>query len=1172
MHFQRLRLSGFKSFVEATEFRIEPGLTGVVGPNGCGKSNLLEALRWVMGATSAKAMRGEGMDDVIFGGASNRPSRNHAEVLLQIDNADRTAPAQFNDHPVLEVTRRIDRGQGSTYRVNGVETRARDVQLLFADASTGANSPSLVRQGQISELIAAKPSNRRRILEEAAGVSGLHSRRHEADLRLRAAEANLARLDDVMGELESGLGKLKREARQAEKYKRLAAEIRALQGAMLYARWRDADETLKVATEAKQAAERTVEAAAREAAKATTTAADSAEALKPLREEEAVAAAVLQRLIIERDRIEREEAQAQAEVDRLKADRARIAADHVREQQMAEDAGATLARLTRELKDLEAAIAAAPERVPGLEAAQKAAEAARASADSEVERLAAEAAADAARRQSAAQALEQAEARHRAARTRVDEHQSRLNRTRQALQRAEADLIALAPADPSRVGADQALKIVEASLAAARAAVETAETDRSKAVAAESETRDAARKAEDALRQLRTEAEGLKRLLQSGRKADYPPALDQVSPDRGYEAALAAALGEDLDAALDARAPAYWAGAVTDAPKWPKGATPLADLVKAPPALTARLALCALVDAAEGDRLQKVAPVGARLVSAAGDLWRWDGYTVRAEAPKPAAARLAQRARLAELEAQIAEAEPGSAKALTAHRAAQEAVRGAEDALKIARVAPPLAERNLAQARDAVEKLAREDARRDAQRQALGDTIARFQTEAEEAEVAFAAGQPEATEAEANLAALRAIPLPAPGEHTATLNEARAAAAAAREGESRARGALDQEQRAREGRLRRREGLARDHGDWAKRAETSQTRIAALDRDHAKAEQGLKAAEEAPATVKQRLLKLLTEFETAEGRRSQARSALADADSLAVAADRALRAAEAAASSAREARAAAEARLAAAEERAEAAAEQVRQSARLEPQALGERLKAEAVAIPADAQGVELHIAHLERERDALGAVNLRADEEAGEVGQRLQTMGTERADLTGAIARLRGGINELNDEGRERLQAAFGLINESFKSLFETLFEGGQAELRLVESDDPLEAGLEIFACPPGKRMAVMSLMSGGEQALTATALIFAVFLANPSPICVLDEVDAPLDDANVDRFCKLLDEMRRRTETRFIAITHNPVTMSRVDRLYGVTMPERGVSKLVSVDLRQAEALAAE
>ncbi|MDB5494384.1 MAG: chromosome segregation protein, partial [Phenylobacterium sp.] len=237
MQFQRLKLSGFKSFVDPTEFRIEPGVTGVVGPNGCGKSNLLEALRWVMGANSAKAMRAGGMDDVIFSGTSSRPSRNHAEVALTIDNASRRAPAAFNDHPVIEVVRRIDKGDGSTYRINGREVRARDVHLLFADASTGSNSPALVRQGQISELIAAKPQNRRMILEEAAGVSGLHSRRHEAELRLRAAEINLARLEDVARELETTLGRLKREARQAERYKKLSAEIRALQGAVLYARW-----------------------------------------------------------------------------------------------------------------------------------------------------------------------------------------------------------------------------------------------------------------------------------------------------------------------------------------------------------------------------------------------------------------------------------------------------------------------------------------------------------------------------------------------------------------------------------------------------------------------------------------------------------------------------------------------------------------------------------------------------------------------------------------------------------------------------------------------------------------------------------------------------------------------------------------------------------------------
>jgi chromosome segregation protein len=285
-----------------------------------------------------------------------------------------------------------------------------------------------------------------------------------------------------------------------------------------------------------------------------------------------------------------------------------------------------------------------------------------------------------------------------------------------------------------------------------------------------------------------------------------------------------------------------------------------------------------------------------------------------------------------------------------------------------------------------------------------------------------------------------------------------------------------------------------------------------------------------------------------------------------------LRAAEAAASEAREVRASLAAHAEAAAARLAEVSAQIRETARIEPEELARKLAEEAVALPSDPGGVEAHLYNLERQRDAIGPVNLRAEEEAAEHAARLAIMQAERSDLTGAIARLRQGIDELNGEGRERLLAAFEIINEHFKTLFQALFQGGQAELRLVESEDPLEAGLEIFACPPGKRMATMSLMSGGEQALTATALIFAVFLAQPAPICVLDEVDAPLDDANVDRFCNMLDEMRRRTETRFIAITHNPVTMARMDRLFGVTMAERGVSQLVSVDLHQAEAMAAQ
>jgi chromosome segregation protein len=1147
VHFQRLRLSGFKSFVDPTEFRIEPGVTGVVGPNGCGKSNLLEALRWVMGANSAKAMRAGGMDDVIFAGSGNRASRNHAEVALTIDNSARRAPAAFNDAPVLEVVRRIDRGEGSTYRINGREVRARDVQLLFADASTGSNSPALVRQGQISELIAAKPQNRRMILEEAAGVSGLHSRRHEAELRLRAAEANLARLEDVARELETTLGRLKREARQAERYKKLSAEIRSLQGAVLYARWNEAREAAERLNAEAAAAIRAVEDTAGVAASATTRAAQADEAIKPLREAETIAAAILHKLAIDKDRLDREHEAHAAELARVEGDLARIDADANRETHIVEDARTALARLADDVEALEAAIAAAPERTPELEAAARAAEAARAAAEAEVERLAAQLAAD--------------EAHRRAATTRVEEAQGRVARTRRALDQARGERVALGEVrNPAAVQAKADLDAAEAALAAARVALEAAEQGRETTQAAEATAREAAGKLDEQLGRLTAEARALAALVAQARRGGFAPALDSVSPDRGYEKALAAALGDDLDAALDRTAPSFWGGRDAAPPAWPKGATPLAPLIKAPPVLAARLAFTALVDRAEGDKLQAGLPPGARLVSKEGDLWRWDGFTARADAPKPAAVRLEQKTRLAEVEAEIEKLEPRALAARAGLAAAKAALQSAEDRLRNVRRDSPVAEQRAATARAALERFEREAARKEAHAASLDDVIARF--EAELAEVEAALAQAQAAQGDTTAAS----------DLAERLAQARAAAGPAREAAADARSAYEVEIRERDGRTHRLEALNKDREAWVARDKAAAKRLDALADARTKAHAELVKAQAAPETLETRRAALLDELAVAEARRAKSSDALAGAEHERAEADRALRAAEAAASEAREVRASLAAHAEAAQVRLAEVSGQIRETARIEPEELARKLADEAVAIPADASGIEAHLYALERQRDAIGPVNLRAEEEAGEHAGRLETMMSERSDLTGAIARLREGIAELNNEGRDRLLAAFGIIHEHFKTLFQALFQGGQAELRLVESEDPLEAGLEIYACPPGKRMATMSLMSGGEQALTATALIFAVFLAQPAPICVLDEVDAPLDDANVDRFCNMLDEMRRRTETRFIAITHNPVTMARMDRLFGVTMAERGVSQLVSVDLHQAEAMAAQ
>ncbi len=1148
MQFSRLRLSGFKSFVEAADFRIEPGLTGVVGPNGCGKSNLLEALRWVMGANSAKAMRGEGMDDVIFSGAAGRPGRNHAEVTLTVDNADRTAPAAFNAHPVLEVARRIDRGEGSTFRVNGAEVRARDVQLLFADASTGANSPALVRQGQISELIAARPQNRRRILEEAAGVSGLHGRRHEAELRVAAAQANLARLDDLGRELEVSLARLRREARHAAKYKTLAAEIRGLRSAVLQARWADARAGLaRLEAEDAQGAAM-IERTSRAAALTTSAAADAQASIRPLRDEETAAAAVLHHLAIDKDRLERAIEIAAAETRRLIADLERLDADAAREAQVVEDAAAALARAAGEMAGVEAEIAAAPERVPALEAAARAAEGRRALADDAVETLAGQAAAG--------------EARARAGEARLEEAKGRLARTLRALAHAEGERAALGPpADPRLAEAGAALAGAEGALAQARLALEAAESAHARAGEAEGAERAAARALEDELGARLTEARGLAQLagpLVAGPAgAGYPSALDSVAAEPGLEAALAAALGDDLNAALDRRAPAFWGGRTAPAPVWPEGATPLAPLIAAPEALAARLAFTALVARADGPRLQGALAPGSRLVSREGDLWRWDGFTAKSEAPRPAQVRLEQKSRLAALRADIDRLEPEAAAARAGHAAARLAVEAADGAVRQARAAARAAESDLARAREATQRLERDGARRDAQAQSLAETIARFEAEGAEARAALAAAQAESDEAGAE-------PDLAP-----RLTGARAEAAEAREAASAARAALDAELRERAGRAGRLERLRADLADWSARAQAARRRQGALAQGRAWLETELAAARAAPSAVEDRRARLLDELAGAEARRDTAADALAGAESARADADRAARAADAAAADAREARAGVAARLEAARERlaehadALAAATGVAVEDLERQPAAGDRGE--------DAEAADARLTALERERDALGPVNLMAEADAAELAARLLTLNAERGDLSGALSRLRAAIAELNAEGRERLMAAFTVIDGHFRALFTTLFQGGQAELRLVESEDPLEAGLEVYACPPGKRMAVMSLMSGGEQALTAVALIFAVFLANPAPICFLDEVDAPLDDANVERFCDLLADMRGRAPTRFVVITHNPLTMSRMERLYGVTMAEKGVSQLVSVDLTQAEEMAA-
>ena len=1146
MKFSRLRLLGFKSFVEPGEFVIERGLTGVVGPNGCGKSNLVEALRWVMGENSYKNMRASGMDDVIFSGSGNRPARNTAEVTLFLDNSDRTAPPSFNDSDELQVSRRIEREAGSVYRINGKEARAKDVQLLFADQSTGARSPSMVGQGRIGELIQAKPQARRALLEEAAGISGLHTRRHEAELRLRAAEQNLERLDDVVGELEGQIDSLKRQARQAARFKNLSADIRKAEATLLHLRW-----TLATAQEAEAKSALAVATAlvGDRAAAQMTAAKDQAvgaHKLPELRDAEAAAAAVWQRLSIAKAQLEEEAGRVGARQRELDRRLEQLGADIAREERLVAENAGVLARLSEEEEELTALDEGGDDREFALREAMEDAAAVLADTERALSLLTAERADVAAGRTQAERSLREAgERRDRLARQMadVDREASEIG----------ARLAALADPAERRDRAEEAQAVLDdAEIAAADAEAKVAAARQSEAAA-----RPPVQEAGSALAAIETEARTLARMLSAASGGAFPAVLEQIAVERGYETALGAALGDDLDAPLDPAAPVYWSGAdaADDAPL-PQGARPLADVVKAPAQLARRLAQVGLVeDAQTGAGLQALLRPGQRLVTRDGALWRWDGLRASADAPTAAALRLAQKNRLAELEgeaeaarARVAAAQAALAYAETAVRDAVEGERQARQAVRDSQVRVASAREALAQAERAAGELA-------SRRDALRDTLARIAEDHEEAASIV-------IEAEEQLASAPDIGdiqsrLDALSERVGRERGALADARAAYEGLSREKDA----------RRRRLLAIAGERQGWLGRAEGARAQIEALRERSEEAIAEREELAEAPDEIDLRRRELMSQLSRSEAARKEVADRLQEAENRQQVLDRAATAAIQALSEAREARARAEERLAAADERRREAEARIQEVLNTPPHLVARHAGLDLDAGLPDPAEIEKHLDRLKIERERLGAVNLRAEEEQRELSTRLETIISERDDIVEAIRKLRHAIQSLNREGRERLLSAFDAVNDHFKRLFTHLFGGGMAELQLIESDDPLEAGLEILARPPGKKPQTMTLLSGGEQALTAMALIFAVFLTNPAPICVLDEVDAPLDDHNVERFCNLMDEMAASTETRFVVITHNPITMARMDRLFGVTMAEQGVSQLVSVDLQTAE-----
>ena len=881
MKFKKLEVVGFKSFADKTSFHFEDGLTGIVGPNGCGKSNIVEALRWCMGETSAKSLRGSGMEDVIFSGTTSRPSKNLCEVALKLENDNRLP--QFKDMPEIEVRRKIEKDKGSKYYLNGREVRAKDIQILFADLSTGPHSPSMVSQGRVGSLVTAKPTDRRAILEEAAGISGLHVRRHEAELRLDAAENNLKKADDIMKQIENQLKSLLKQAEEASKYKNISNEIQHLEAKLVYFQSKEIEKSILVAQEELGEVEDEISAVNIDKNFNENALKEESQKITPLRNENAQLNAKLQRLNLEFEQISEEEGRAKNEVEKIKKEIKQINIDIDREKQIINDSSSNEKRLLNERSD--------------IEETEK--------TSSEVE--------------------EKAEKDYK-------ESLGELNKEQEVLNKLSEKIF-------SQIGGFE-FGVIKRKTSQLSSLIDNI----SLRFKTQSESTD------------NYDAPTLK-----GKIIEFYNEFKNIED-------LIKQINFDLEAA-----------------------EPQANLNSDS------------TNKIKQEFLEKLKIVSELQGKYASRLSKYENLKQDS---------LKRKERLKNIDSEIKNWIDLKNSSEQKFKELNARLKGSEEVLTEEEIKPgTIAEKK-------------------------GTYVQNIENVKED----IVQINEQLTSKE---------------ESVKLINQ----------------------------KLYDINGVVLGITERKVRAQTII--------------EGLKDKK------KEIELKSLSEFK----------------------------------------------------------------------HTLEELPNFAGIDIEEDIQAnkIDNQIQKLKDQREKMGAVNLRADNETQELQDQIDRMMNDRKDLVQGIQKLKGSINDLNQKGRERLLDAFEKVSRKFNDVYTKLFAGGNARLELIESDDPLEAGLELLASPPGKKLQSITLLSGGEQALTAMALIFAVFLINPSPICILDEVDAPLDDANVTRFCALLDELSNVTDTKFVVITHHALTMSRMNRLYGVTMAERGVSQLVAVDLEKAEGMVA-
>jgi chromosome segregation protein len=1152
MKLSRLRLAGFKTFAEASDMVIEDGLTGIVGPNGCGKSNLVEALRWVMGENAYKTMRASGMDDVIFSGSQGRPGRSVAEVTLTLDHIAEETAKLYGSEESLKISRRIDRGLGSTYRINGREVRAKDVQLLFADASTGSRSTAMVRQGQIAELITAKPSARRSILEEAAGISGLYQRRHEAETRLKATQANLSRIEDMLKELSSRTESLKRQAKQAEKFEKLSQGIQKLEAMLFLIRWNETDQSAKQAIIDLEDAEKACQQAASEQQEAVRKQAIAQHACQQAR---SYSEKTTQEKLSAEQALRDAETQRRRDEDRREALVTRLQDLDIaieREKSRLADAEAQKEKLYNRQNEITGTPRQETEHL--LQSLQKQLEdlqAEEAKCDKVFSEMSAELQNQRNALKSHTQALEQAK-------QELNESAKALAKTDKALDEFENSHLSaeVAEAEERRKALENDIGEIEKALIEARQAV-------GQAKAYEQGAKETLNTLRSKANTLVSEQRALKALLGEESNTDLQTFSSIITIQSGYEEAVAVSLGEMLEAVPeDAAEPdaklILKPQKETTCGALPVRTIPLSNVVmidafwlERSRELQSCLTHIGLVDRVLGDELQAYLKPGQMLVSKEGDLWRWDGLIKKAGLLCETARKLEARNRMQLLERAVEELSRRTERQERSVSFAEQETAQAKDTLKCL-------EKTQKEKRTDLDKAIKAESKaREANAWALARQSNLQENRAREHEIW--------KKARTALLGLEAMQ---PKRETAKLEkdyaEGQDKLLKAREATTLARNALIRLELEQERQENTRQSLKADLEHAEKQVANLQADLQTLHEKKDEKTNLLKDLSQVPETEILKLQELQRLHEQAHANHEKAIRLLKRTEQEVQDYDRkAIKALETL-SQLREKRAAVREKELAVETRRDDLRKQIQDSLAAEPSQLAGKAGISPDANVPVYRDIDIRLIRLKDERDRLGSINHQASEELSEFETRLSDLTKQSEDLKNAITRLNKAIEELNEEGRIKLLDAFHEVNQHFQSLFERLFDGGTAKLHLIDSSDPLDAGLDIIARPPGKKPQTITLLSGGEQTLTALSLIFAVFLSNPAPVCVLDEVDAPLDDANVKRFCDLMRDIERRSKTRLLVVTHNPITMASMDRLYGVTMQEKGISRLVSVDLQ--------